>query len=125
MQLVIQAGAIGRDGEVLVLDMGEPVQIDDVARQLIALSGKRIDDRLHRPARPGEKLHEELFGDGEPDERPVHPLISHTPGPALLAPSRPVSSTRGSVRDCGDPVAGRGLSWMHARQARRLDASSS
>ena len=80
VQLVIQAGAVGRDGEALVLDMGEPVSIDAVAHQLIALSGKRIDV-VYTGMRPGEKLHEELFADGEPDERPVHPLISHTPVP--------------------------------------------
>ena len=80
VQLVIQAGAVGRDGEALVLDMGEPVSIDSVAHQLIALSGKRIDV-VYTGMRPGEKMHEELFADGEPDERPVHPLISHTPVP--------------------------------------------
>jgi FlaA1/EpsC-like NDP-sugar epimerase len=59
VQLVIQAGAIGRDGEALVLDMGEPVRIDEVARRLIARPTAHRD-RLHRPA-PGEKLHEVLF----------------------------------------------------------------
>ena len=81
VQLVIQAGAIGRDGEALVLDMGEPVEhrrrrppADRARRQAPV-------DIVYTGLRPGEKLHEELFGDGEPDERPVHPLISHTPVP--------------------------------------------
>ncbi len=50
VQLVIQAGAIGRDGEALVLDMGEPVRIDDVARQLAEQASRPVDDRLHRAA---------------------------------------------------------------------------
>jgi FlaA1/EpsC-like NDP-sugar epimerase len=82
VQLVIQAGAIGRPGEVLVLDMGQPVRIQDVARQMIAQSGRAIEiEYLH--LRPGEKLHEDLFGDDEIDERPYHRLISHAPVPPL------------------------------------------
>ena len=81
VQLVIQAAAIGRDREVLVLDMGEPVAIQSVAEQLIELSGADIDI-IHTGLRVGEKLHEELFGDGEVDERPLHPLISQTLVPA-------------------------------------------
>ncbi len=50
VQLVIQAGAIGRSGEVLVLDMGEPVRIHDVARRLVAQSERDDLDRLHRVA---------------------------------------------------------------------------
>ncbi len=82
VQLVIQAGAIGSDGEVLVLDMGEPVKIDDVARRLIRDSGSTVDV-IYTGLRPGEKLHEELFGDEEEDVRGVHPLISHAPVPPL------------------------------------------
>jgi FlaA1/EpsC-like NDP-sugar epimerase len=84
VQLVIQAAAIGHDGEALVLDMGEPVSIDSVARQLIELSGKPIEV-VYTGLRQGEKMHEELFADGEPDQRPVHELISHTPVP-LFSP---------------------------------------
>lgn len=76
VELVIQAAVIGRDSEALVLDMGTPVSIDSVARQLIKLSGKPIDIQ-YTGLRPGEKMHEVLFGEGEPDERPVHPLVSH------------------------------------------------
>ncbi|NKX54555.1 polysaccharide biosynthesis protein [Arthrobacter mobilis] len=75
-QLVIQAGAIGRGGEVLILDMGEPVRILDVARRMIELSGKDIDI-VFTGLRQGEKLHEDLVGDGEDDSRPLHPKISH------------------------------------------------
>ena len=92
VRLTIFAGAIGRSGEVLVLDMGEPVRIADVA--------KRFADQHTPPLRivytglrPGEKLHEELLATDEADERPVHPLISHVPvtpmrlvdAPAMLA----------------------------------------
>lgn len=76
VQLVIQAGAIGQDGEVMILDMGTPVKIQDVARQLIELSGKDIEI-VYTGLREGEKLHEQLFGGAESDERSRHPLISH------------------------------------------------
>ncbi|TKV29773.1 polysaccharide biosynthesis protein [Arthrobacter sp. NamB2] len=76
-QLVVQAGAIGRGGEVLILDMGEPVRILDVAQRMIAMSGKDIDI-VFTGLRPGEKMHEDLIGVGESDSRPLHPKISHT-----------------------------------------------
>ena len=82
VQLVIQAGAIGQSGEVLVLDMGDPVRIFDVARRLVAQSRKEVRI-VFTGLRPGEKLHEELFGDGELDVRPRHPLISHVHAPPL------------------------------------------
>lgn len=78
VQLVIQAGAIGSSGEALVLDMGTPVSIYDVAKQLVTNSGKPVDIEIVG-LRAGEKVHEELFGDGEEDTRPRHPLISHVP----------------------------------------------
>jgi FlaA1/EpsC-like NDP-sugar epimerase len=76
VQLVIQAGAIGEDGEVMILDMGQPVKIVDMAQQLIAMSGKSIEI-VYTGLREGEKLHEELFGSAETDERSKHPLVSH------------------------------------------------
>ncbi len=82
VQLTIQAGAIGRPGEVLVLDMGEPVSIYDVAKRLIVRSGKPIDIKI-TGLREGEKLHEDLFGDGEKDDRPFHNLIAHAVVPPL------------------------------------------
>lgn len=78
VQLVIQAGALGENGEVMILDMGEPVKIDDVARQLIQISGKSIEI-VYTGLREGEKLHEQLFGGAEDDERSKHPLVSHAP----------------------------------------------
>ena len=99
VQLVIQAGAIGRSGEVLILDMGEPVRIFDVARRLIAQSRQTIQIQF-TGLRPGEKLHEELFGDGEVDHRPRHPLISHTTVPPLapdVVETRPASARQRMV----------------------------
>lgn len=63
VSLVLQAGAIGEHGDVLVLDMGEPVRIVDLARTLIRLHGKREKDVeiQFTGLRPGEKLYEELF----------------------------------------------------------------
>ncbi len=76
-QLVVQAGGIGSPGEVLILDMGEPVRIQDVAERMIAASGKDIEI-VYTGLREGEKLHEVLVGHGEFDIRPIHPKISHT-----------------------------------------------
>jgi FlaA1/EpsC-like NDP-sugar epimerase len=78
--LTIQAGAIGRGGEVLILDMGEPVRIADVAEHLIAASGKAIDI-VFTGLRQGEKLHEDLLGAHEIDVRPFHAGISHVAVP--------------------------------------------
>jgi FlaA1/EpsC-like NDP-sugar epimerase len=77
-QLVVQAGAIGRSGEILVLDMGEPVRIVDLAERMIELSGYRERgeiDIVFTGLRPGEKLFEEIELDGESMERTRHPKI--------------------------------------------------
>lgn len=94
VHLVIQAGAVGRDGEALVLDMGEPVRIVDVARRLIEESGHDIEI-VYTGLRPGEKLHEVLHCTGEADHRPYHPLISH----AAVPPLSPDRVTGASVSD--------------------------
>jgi FlaA1/EpsC-like NDP-sugar epimerase len=82
VRLVIQAGAIESSSEVLVLDMGEPVRIDDVARR-IADAAERHIQIVYTGLRPGEKLSEVLLGPDEPDHRPQHPLISQAPVPPL------------------------------------------
>ena len=67
-QLVLQAGSIGGGGEVFVLDMGEPVKIVDLARDMVALSGFKVGediDIVFTGMRPGEKLFEELSTEGE------------------------------------------------------------
>jgi FlaA1/EpsC-like NDP-sugar epimerase len=82
VQLVIQAAAVGDPGEALVLDMGEPVRIDDVARQMAEASARPIEI-VYTGLRPGEKLHEDLFGSDEDGQRSLHPLISHVAVPPL------------------------------------------
>lgn len=77
-QLVLQAGGIGSTGEVLILDMGEPVKILDIAQRMIAMSGKDIDI-VFTGLREGEKMDEDLVADDEDEIRPFHPKISHAP----------------------------------------------
>jgi FlaA1/EpsC-like NDP-sugar epimerase len=92
VQLVIQAGAIGQSGEALVLDMGTPVSIYEVAKQLVSNSGKPIDIEIVG-LRAGEKVHEELFGDGEVDVRSSHPLISHVQVSGVSSSLIPTATT--------------------------------
>ncbi len=83
-QLVLQAGAIGTGGEVMVLDMGTPVKIVDVARTMIRMSGRKDVDIVFTGLRPGEKLSEELFTPGEEVTASSHPLlITQVTVPAL------------------------------------------
>ncbi|MFK5635309.1 polysaccharide biosynthesis protein [Ornithinimicrobium sp. LYQ103] len=93
-QLVLQAGAIGRDSQVMVLDMGTPVKIVDVARELIALSGKEIDIQ-YTGLRPGEKLTEVLFTDGECNLPTGHPLMTAVTVPALSPADLTTRSAKG------------------------------
>jgi FlaA1/EpsC-like NDP-sugar epimerase len=84
--LVVQAGSIGGRGDVFVLDMGEPVRILDLAMQMIRLSGKDPEHDIDIEivgSRPGEKLHEELWGEGEVAEPTVHPKIRRVRGPIV------------------------------------------
>jgi len=77
-QLVIQAGAMGKGGEIFVLDMGEPVRILDLAQDMIRLSGLRVDEDIEIQVsgiRPGEKLFEELHIHGEEHVPTSHPKI--------------------------------------------------
>jgi FlaA1/EpsC-like NDP-sugar epimerase len=85
-QLILQAAALGKGGEIFVLDMGEPVKISDLAEQLIRLSGKKPGEDIeivYTGLRPGEKLYEELFHDQEKFTATKHPKI-------LLSKSRHV-----------------------------------
>lgn len=82
-QLVMQAAAIGHDGEVMVLDMGTPVKIVDVAKRLIAMSGKRDIEITYTGLRPGEKMSEELFKPGDDARVTEHSLVSAVEVPLL------------------------------------------
>lgn len=78
VQLVIQAGALGGGGEIFVLDMGKPVRIMDLARNMIELSGHDPEKDIKIEVvgiRPGEKLHEELFNAEEEVGKTSHPKI--------------------------------------------------
>ncbi|NOU87834.1 NAD-dependent epimerase/dehydratase family protein [Paenibacillus sp. LMG 31460] len=76
-RLVIQAGALAKGGEIFILDMGEPVKIVDLAKNLIKLSGNSLEDIgiEFTGMRPGEKLYEELLKADEIDEQQVYPKI--------------------------------------------------
>jgi len=76
-RLVIQAGALARGGEIFVLDMGEPVKIVDLAKNLIKLSGNSIEEIgiEFSGIRPGEKLFEELLKADEVNDKQVYPKI--------------------------------------------------
>jgi FlaA1/EpsC-like NDP-sugar epimerase len=89
-QLILQAAALGNGGEIFILEMGQPVRIVDLARQMIRLSGYEPDDDIeivYTGLRPGEKLHEELVADEEEVATTYHDRIrvlrsSRAPSPA-------------------------------------------
>jgi len=90
--LILQAGAMGRGGEVFVLDMGQPVRIVDLAENLIRLMGKELGvdaEIVFTGLRPGEKLHEELVIEGEDVTRTAHPKVMKMVGNGALIPELP------------------------------------
>jgi FlaA1/EpsC-like NDP-sugar epimerase len=85
--LILQAGSMGQGSEVFVLDMGEPVKIVDLAKNIIRLSGKELGvnaEIAYTGLRPGEKLHEELVVEGEDVIRTSHPKVMKMIGDAEL-----------------------------------------
>jgi FlaA1/EpsC-like NDP-sugar epimerase len=82
--LVLQAGAMGGRGQVYVLDMGEPVRILDLAKQMIRLSGRNEDEVpiVFTGVRPGEKIHEVLWNEGE--------MVGPTSNPKIMRAARAV-----------------------------------
>lgn len=96
VHLVLQAAAIGNAGQTLILDMGVPVKIADVARELIERSGRAIDIE-YTGLRPGEKLHEVLASENEAATKSSHPLINFVEVDPLAESSVP--------RDISDELA--------------------
>ena len=82
-ELVIQAVAVGHPAEALVLEMGEPVRIVEVAQQIIQMSGQSGVEIVFTGLRPGEKLHEELFGDDEVVRPTAHEMVRAVTVPPL------------------------------------------
>jgi FlaA1/EpsC-like NDP-sugar epimerase len=102
VSLVVQAGAMGGRGQVYVLDMGKPVKILDLAKQMIELSG-RTEDQIqitYTGRRPGERMHEELWNEGEEVGKTSHPKI-------MRAARQPIDSLwlEGQLAELGQLVA--------------------
>ncbi|HMM93625.1 nucleoside-diphosphate sugar epimerase/dehydratase [Phycicoccus sp.] len=105
-QLVLQASSIGEGGEVMVLDMGTPVKIVDVATTMIGMAGRTDIDIVYTGLRAGEKLTEELFTPGEDVHQSTHPLIRTVVVPGLDADGLHLPTQEDDVR-----------SWLHAYSA--------
>jgi FlaA1/EpsC-like NDP-sugar epimerase len=107
-QLIMQAAAIGRGGEIFVLDMGDPVKIRYLAEQMIRLSGRLPDEDIaieYVGLRPGEKLYEELFYESEDLAETAHPKIrvarrGSATGPEVLEAA--LEELRVAVRACDE-----------------------
>ncbi|WP_433802912.1 polysaccharide biosynthesis protein [Actinomycetospora sp. CA-084318] len=104
VQLVLQAGALGRPGQVHVLDMGQQVRIVELARRLMATVGTDVPV-VYTGLRKGEKLYEDLFGGGEGEDRRerCHPSITAVPVPALAAE---VAALAGAHQGAATALAG-------------------
>jgi FlaA1/EpsC-like NDP-sugar epimerase len=104
VQLVLQAGVLAEDGEVFVLDMGEPVRIYDLARDVIRLSGleEGMDiEIVETGVRPGEKLYEELFFDAEHASPTAHPKVLRARNAALSLDGPPTLDELVTLARCG------------------------
>lgn len=88
--LILDAAALGRQGDLFVLDMGEPVRIMDLARDLVRLAGRDWESQPIETVglRPGEKLHEELFYDVEEVERTASAKVLRVPSPRVFGSIR-------------------------------------
>lgn len=104
-QLVLEAGSIGTDGEVMVLEMGEQIRIVDVAKTLIRMSGRHDIDITYTGLRPGEKVCEDLFSESEDRQPTANPLINSVGVPKLDS---------GRVRALSLASHADALAWMHS-----------
>ncbi len=115
VQLVLQAGAVGESGQVLILDMGEPVKIVDLAKDMISLCGLRYPDDIEiafTGLRPGEKMYEELFYGNEKHAKKVHAKIfcaerePIVPGVVKLHVAQLEKAVHGSLLEARETLAG-------------------
>ena len=120
VRLVVQAGAIGSPGEVMVLDMGEPVKIVDLAEQLISSLSPSTPIEF-TGLRPGEKLHEVLISETELGVVKSHPRITHTAGEVLdpadaleAVSSKMVEHMRAMLWESEQGAVGRRTDLVHA-----------
>ena len=114
--LVIQAGAMARGGEVFVLDMGAPVKIVDLARRMIQLSGFTVKDEAHpygdievtfTGLRPGEKLYEELIIGEDNVQDTDHPLIMQA-----MEHSYPLADIEATLCQLTDRAEEHDVAWL-------------
>ncbi len=126
VQLVLQSATIGNGGDILILDMGEPVRIVELAKDMIRLSGQRYPDDIDivfTGLRPGEKMYEELFYETEHQAARIHEKIFRAPRAVrgesglIVSEINQLEQTLGSGRD-----EVRSLLW---RIADRIVAESS
>lgn len=112
-QLVMQAAVMGRAGEVMVLDMGTPVRIREIAETLIAMSGRDDIEVVYTGLRPGEKMSEDLFNAADESRATPHELVTSVDVPALdgntvdgmpLTHERAAGWMRGCARQGPGPV---------------------
>ena len=134
-QLIMQAAAIGRGGEIFVLDMGEPVKIAYLADQMIRLSGKRPGEDIaieYVGLRPGEKLYEELFYESEDLAETAHPKI-RVARRRVASPSeelaRGLEALQAGVQACDDEAMEAALAtlmphWSEALEVRERSAAN-
>ena len=102
-ELVLQAGAIGRAGNALVLDMGEPIKILDVAKRMLEEAGRSDIPIVFTGLRHGEKMHEVLFSQSEDQLLSSHPLISQVPVPPITPDEILAADCWDELEILGDP----------------------
>ncbi len=122
VQLVLQAASLGRGGEIFMLDMGEPVKIVDMVKDLIELSGLKPGEDIeiaYTGVRPGEKLYEELLMDGEEYGPTAHAKIFLSRNGRTPAADAPECSLAGQVAETAE-LARRMETAAVVRQLRRL-----
>jgi len=128
VELVIQAGSLAAGGEVFLLDMGEPVRIVDLARNMIRLAGQSVRNEANPEGdieivmtglRPGEKLYEELLIASSNAEGSSHPKIMKAAEPGLEAQALAdlITALRAAIAD-GDAVAVRSMLMRVAGERR-------